>query len=73
MDQHIEANLPWDMERRVRCRIDVATSIKLAREACEIIEHASGANATCAEDPLAAILRDIRTISVHLLAAQHER
>jgi alkylation response protein AidB-like acyl-CoA dehydrogenase len=65
VDEHIEANLPWDIETRVRCRIDVATSIKVAREACEIIEHASGANATRAEDPLAAILRDIRTISVH--------
>jgi Acyl-CoA dehydrogenase, C-terminal domain len=31
VDEHIEANLPWDIETRVRCRIDVATSIKLAR------------------------------------------
>jgi alkylation response protein AidB-like acyl-CoA dehydrogenase len=65
VDQHIEANLPWDIETRVRCRIDIATSVKLAREVCETIEHASGANATRAEDPLAAILRDVRTISVH--------
>jgi alkylation response protein AidB-like acyl-CoA dehydrogenase len=65
VDQHIGANLPWEIETRVRCRMDVATSIKLAREACEIVEHASGGNATRAEDPLAAILRDIRTISVH--------
>jgi alkylation response protein AidB-like acyl-CoA dehydrogenase len=65
VDRHIHDDLPWDMGTRVRCRSDVAEAIKLSREVCEIIEHASGASAIHIEDPLPAILRDVRTISVH--------
>jgi alkylation response protein AidB-like acyl-CoA dehydrogenase len=65
VDDHISGNLPWDVETRVRCRMDVSLAGKLSREACEIIEHASGANAIRTSDKLAAILRDVRTISVH--------
>ncbi|MHB8692561.1 MAG: hypothetical protein ACYDHH_15090 [Solirubrobacteraceae bacterium] len=55
----------WDVETRVRCRADIAWALRLCREACEIVEHGSGASAIRRLEPLAAILRDIRAISVH--------
>lgn len=65
VDEHMETGAPWDLETRVRCRSDVSWTFKLAREACEIIEHGSGASAIYDKDPMPTILRDIRTISVH--------
>jgi alkylation response protein AidB-like acyl-CoA dehydrogenase len=65
VDQHIDGNLPWDVQTRVRCRADVAWAAKLAREACEVMEHGSGASAIHAKDAMPAILRDIRALSVH--------
>jgi alkylation response protein AidB-like acyl-CoA dehydrogenase len=65
VDEHIDGDLPWDIETRVQCRADVSLCGKLSREVCEIIEHASGASAIHTKDKLPAILRDVRTISVH--------
>ena len=65
VDEHMQSGAPWDLESRVRCRSDVSWTFKLAREACEIIEHGSGASAIYDKDPMPTILRDIRTISVH--------
>lgn len=65
VDHHLETGEPWDLETRVRCRSDVSWTFKLAREACEVIEQGSGASAIYDKDPMPAILRDIRTISVH--------
>ncbi|APZ50558.1 acyl-CoA dehydrogenase family protein [Salipiger abyssi] len=65
VDEHMATGAAWDMETRVRCRSDIAWTIKLAREVCEIVELGSGASAIHLKDPLPAILRDIRTISVH--------
>ncbi|WP_226553932.1 acyl-CoA dehydrogenase family protein [Celeribacter naphthalenivorans] len=65
VDQHMATGAEWDIETRVRCRSDIAWAIKLAREVCEIVEQGSGASAIHLKDDLPAILRDIRTISVH--------
>lgn len=64
-DHHVDTGQAWDIETRVRCRADVAWAMKLAREACEITEHGSGASAIHYKDPLPKVLRDIRAISVH--------
>lgn len=72
VDRHIHDGLPWDLEIRVRCRSDVAEDGKLSREVCKIIEHASGASAIHVNDPLPAILRDVRTIfGAFVPSAQH--
>ncbi|MGW8814589.1 acyl-CoA dehydrogenase family protein [Gordonia terrae] len=65
VDEKAELGQPWTIEERARCRADIAWAVKLVREACEVIEHGSGASATRDKDKLAAILRDIRTMSVH--------
>jgi alkylation response protein AidB-like acyl-CoA dehydrogenase len=65
VDEHAASGAPWDVVERIRCRADIAWAIKLTREACELIEHGSGANAIRAKDKLPSILRDIRTMSVH--------
>ncbi|AJE44902.1 acyl-CoA dehydrogenase family protein [Celeribacter indicus] len=65
VDQHMTTGAAWDMESRVRCRSDIAWTIRLAREVCEIVEQGSGASAIHLKDAMPAILRDIRTISVH--------
>lgn len=65
VDEHIRTGTPWDITSRVRCRADIATAVKLAREVCDIVELGSGASAIHTNDPLPGILRDIRVISVH--------
>ena len=65
VDEHAVSGAAWDVVERVRCRADIAWAIKLTREACEIVEHGSGANALRAQEKLGSILRDIRTMSVH--------
>ncbi|MFD4406627.1 acyl-CoA dehydrogenase family protein [Nocardia sp. NPDC058499] len=65
VDHHVATGKPWDISTRVRCRFDGARAVKLCRDACDIIEKASGASARREGDPLMAILRDIHALSLH--------
>jgi alkylation response protein AidB-like acyl-CoA dehydrogenase len=65
VDDHAATGGSWDVATRVRCRADIAWALKLCREACELVEHGSGASAIRQGDGLGAVLRDIRAISVH--------
>lgn len=68
-DQHVENDdAKWDVETRVRCRADLAWTLKLSRAVCETVASASGANAIRVTDQLPMILKDIRAISTHALA-----
>jgi alkylation response protein AidB-like acyl-CoA dehydrogenase len=65
VDEHAATGRSWEEATRVRCRADIAWTVKLCREACEIVEHGSGASAIRETDRLTGVLRDIRAISVH--------
>jgi alkylation response protein AidB-like acyl-CoA dehydrogenase len=56
-----------DLETRARCRADMGWAVRLCREASDVIQSASGANAIHKKDALQRILRDMQVISVHSL------
>jgi alkylation response protein AidB-like acyl-CoA dehydrogenase len=56
-----------DIEARARCRSDMGWTVRLCREAADVIQSASGANAIHKKDPLQRMLRDMQVISVHSL------
>ena len=56
-----------DLEARARCRADMGWTVRLCREASDIVQSASGANAVAMKDPLQRVLRDMQVISVHSL------
>lgn len=56
-----------DIEARARCRADMGWTVRLCREASDIIQSAAGANAVHMKDPLQRVLRDMQVISVHSL------
>jgi alkylation response protein AidB-like acyl-CoA dehydrogenase len=69
IDYHVaNEDAKWDVETRVRCKADLAWTLKLSRTVCEIVASASGANAIRTTDRLPMILKDIRAISTHALA-----
>jgi len=56
-----------DLEARARCRADMGWTVRLCREASDIIQSASGASAVHQKDPLQRVLRDMQVLSVHSL------
>jgi alkylation response protein AidB-like acyl-CoA dehydrogenase len=56
-----------DIETRARCRSDMGWAVRVCREAADVIQSASGANAIHKKDPLQRMLRDMHVISVHSL------
>jgi alkylation response protein AidB-like acyl-CoA dehydrogenase len=56
-----------DMETRARCRADMGWTVRLCKEATDVIQSASGASAVHRKDPLQRILRDMQVIAVHSL------
>lgn len=56
-----------DLETRARCRADMGWTVRLCREATDIVQSASGASAVHQKDPLQRVLRDMQVISVHSL------
>lgn len=56
-----------DIETRARCRADTGWTVRLCREAADVIQSASGASAIHRKDTLQRMLRDMQVISVHSL------
>jgi alkylation response protein AidB-like acyl-CoA dehydrogenase len=56
-----------DIETRARCRADTGWTVRLCREAADVIQSASGASAIHRKDGLQRMLRDMQVISVHSL------
>jgi len=56
-----------DLEARARCRADMGWTVRLCREASDIVQSASGASAVHMKDPLQRVLRDMQVLSVHSL------
>jgi alkylation response protein AidB-like acyl-CoA dehydrogenase len=54
-----------DIMTAVRCRADVSWTIRLCREAIDIIHSASGASAIHLRDPLQRQVRDLHALAVH--------
>ncbi len=56
-----------DIETRARCRADTGWTVRLCREAADVIQSASGAGAIHRKDAMQRMLRDMQVISVHSL------
>ncbi|WP_197519301.1 acyl-CoA dehydrogenase family protein [Mycobacterium sp. E2327] len=56
-----------DLETRARCRADTGWTVRLCREAADVIQAASGASAIHRKDALQRMMRDMQVISVHSL------
>lgn len=58
---------PWSIVERVRVRADSAWACRLAKEAVDVINTASGAASIYSDVPIQRIERDIQTINLHAL------
>jgi alkylation response protein AidB-like acyl-CoA dehydrogenase len=58
---------PWKLDERARSRADVGATTKLAKEAIDILNTASGGSSIYSDVPIQRITRDINTAHLHAL------
>lgn len=58
---------PFTLADRVRARADMGATGRLAREAVQILQRASGGSSIYRDVPMQRILRDIQTVTLHAL------
>lgn len=57
----------WTVEERVRTRADMGAACRLAKEAVDILNTASGGSSIYADVPIQRIERDIQAVNLHAL------
>ncbi|HEX6870105.1 MAG TPA: acyl-CoA dehydrogenase family protein [Micromonosporaceae bacterium] len=58
---------PWTMEERARARGDLGAACRLAKEAVDIFNTASGGSSIYSDVPIQRIERDIQAVNLHAL------
>lgn len=61
----------WKLEERVRARADMGASVRLAKEAVDILASASGGSSIYNDTPIQRIARDVQAVSLHALMHPH--
>ncbi|RSM47491.1 acyl-CoA dehydrogenase [Actinoplanes sp. ATCC 53533] len=57
----------WKLEERVRARADLGATVRLAREATDILADASGGSSIYDDVPIQRFRRDLQAVSLHAL------
>jgi alkylation response protein AidB-like acyl-CoA dehydrogenase len=58
---------PWKLEERGRARADLGTVVRLAKEAIDILQTASGGSSIYNDVPIQRIARDVQAVNLHAL------
>jgi alkylation response protein AidB-like acyl-CoA dehydrogenase len=58
---------PWSLEERVEARADMGAAVRLAKEAVDILNSASGGSSIYVDIPMQRIARDIQAVNLHAL------
>jgi alkylation response protein AidB-like acyl-CoA dehydrogenase len=67
IDSKARSGEPWTLEDRALARMDMGAATELAKEAVEIFNTASGADALHWDMPMRRIMRDVEMVSLHAI------
>ncbi|RFU39208.1 acyl-CoA dehydrogenase [Actinomadura logoneensis] len=67
LDAKSAAGEPWTPVERARARADMGRAVRLAREAGDLLNDASGGSSIYAGEPIQRIARDLHAITMHAL------
>ncbi|MFS1302059.1 acyl-CoA dehydrogenase family protein [Streptosporangium longisporum] len=67
VDAKAAAGEPWTIEERARARADMGAACRLAKEAVDVLNNASGGGSIYSHVPIQRIERDVQALNLHAL------
>ncbi|MFI5621379.1 acyl-CoA dehydrogenase family protein [Streptomyces sp. NPDC051567] len=67
VDSKAAGEAPWTLQERVRARADLGAVCRLAKEAVDIFQTASGGSSIYLDVPIQRISRDVQAVNLHAL------